>query len=991
MWADTGPGISTPQPGAIVQPPPTSEPAPPVAGPTDVPIATAEPPLQPVPDTSPVTVSGEKQSHLVSTPQPTVALPSFHPTGPAGQTSPGTSPGSPFGSSGAVASAGATNSTGVTGDLGNTADSIASLGTSTGNPDASTPAQLTCGQKQYPVAQPFLVSPFAGWTTINSFIDHDFPDYATDGKIVIANGLSASASDGAQSDFFPAYWSTSLRQYVNYDGHNGYDFGISYQPLLAAASGTVMYAGWSGASESEGYGQMILINHHNGYVTLYGHLSTLEVHKGDHVTAGEEIGISGSTGNSSGPHLHFSVFHNCNVTDPYGWTGSGKDPLQSFDGETANYLWLPGHDPLVLNPPPNWPSFPAGLHLKLPALSLRSRSLPPVDRLLLLTLPDPSPSAGLTAGPALARTESAITQEGETLAPYLDDLHARGSISGYQIIPAAAAVWVRGTIDSATLEALPGVASLSGVSPSDLTAAQAGLAHSVLIQLGKQQAPSLWPVGFRSALHAWRPLVTAVNGHALVAGYALPGQKVTVSIQRHGRAPAAAQTSSDPQTGGFVAMLHNPNGDPVSVQPGDAVQVLSAGRQASVTVSPFVMHARAHSLSGQTRPGASVPITVIAADGGAAQQIITSADTSGAFRVKLPHSLRAGSLAIASTVDAGGDEESAAGYVPGMVVDLDGSSVTGWITDRNATIQVWRQGHELYSRSLNPAPDGSFRLSLVQRGNPLPLDTGDDVSIGSQWHRFRAVVPKLRLTLNSGSSTLQILGPANSTVNVRWNRPASPWGRALATDGSGRASASITGPRIGIGDSASAQVQNPNGDGFVISQRVRGIVVHEYSDRITGQTARGSAVRIRVLSGTGRLIASSRLGSDPLTGTFAGHLLDSRNRPVQVEPGMIIQIGDASGSISVRVPQLRMSISRPRHRVEIDAPGSNGVNLTWTTTTHGTEQERLRVHGEGTASATLVAGARTLTLGVIGPGSVLFERSAHMSRLCSACTTRKRR
>jgi murein DD-endopeptidase MepM/ murein hydrolase activator NlpD len=200
---------------------------------------------------------------------------------------------------------------------------------------AAAPAQLSCGSKTYPNSGPFLVSPFSGWADINSFLDHDRPDYTIDGTIVLANGLTAATGSGESSDFFPAYWSTLLRQFINYDGHNGYDFGISYQPVLAAAAGTVSFAGWASSDQSSSYGQMVLINHHTGYVTLYGHLSELDVKKGDKVEAGQVIGISGTTGNSSGPHLHFSVFHNCQVTDPYGWTGHGTDPLNTYDGEHA--------------------------------------------------------------------------------------------------------------------------------------------------------------------------------------------------------------------------------------------------------------------------------------------------------------------------------------------------------------------------------------------------------------------------------------------------------------------------------------------------------------------------------------------------------------------------------------------------------------------------------------------------------------------------------
>ena len=74
-------------------------------------------------------------------------------------------------------------------------------------------------------------------------------------------------------------------------------------PVYAADSGLVVYSGWS----YQGYGNMIMIDHGNGYQTLYGHLSTLAVSCGQGVIQGGLIGFSGSTGNSTGPHLHFEV------------------------------------------------------------------------------------------------------------------------------------------------------------------------------------------------------------------------------------------------------------------------------------------------------------------------------------------------------------------------------------------------------------------------------------------------------------------------------------------------------------------------------------------------------------------------------------------------------------------------------------------------------------------------------------------------------------
>jgi murein DD-endopeptidase MepM/ murein hydrolase activator NlpD len=86
--------------------------------------------------------------------------------------------------------------------------------------------------------------------------------------------------------------------------HEGLDFaGPNETPIVAAGSGTVVAAGWLYG----GYGQSILIDHGNGLFTHYGHTSKLNVAPGQHVTAGQIIAWEGSTGHSTGPHLHFEV------------------------------------------------------------------------------------------------------------------------------------------------------------------------------------------------------------------------------------------------------------------------------------------------------------------------------------------------------------------------------------------------------------------------------------------------------------------------------------------------------------------------------------------------------------------------------------------------------------------------------------------------------------------------------------------------------------
>ena len=94
--------------------------------------------------------------------------------------------------------------------------------------------------------------------------------------------------------------------------HTGLDLaGASGSPVYASDGGTVSFAGWSG-----GYGKLIQINHGNGYVTYYAHLSSINVSNGQKVAKGEMIGRVGNTGNSTGPHLHFEIRLNGQTLNP---------------------------------------------------------------------------------------------------------------------------------------------------------------------------------------------------------------------------------------------------------------------------------------------------------------------------------------------------------------------------------------------------------------------------------------------------------------------------------------------------------------------------------------------------------------------------------------------------------------------------------------------------------------------------------------------------
>lgn len=97
--------------------------------------------------------------------------------------------------------------------------------------------------------------------------------------------------------------------------HSGIDIGVDEgTPVHAADGGVVVYSGWM-----DGYGYAVVIDHGNGISTLYGHNSDLAVSEGQTVSKGTVIAYAGSTGNSTGPHVHFEVRVNGDPVDPQGY------------------------------------------------------------------------------------------------------------------------------------------------------------------------------------------------------------------------------------------------------------------------------------------------------------------------------------------------------------------------------------------------------------------------------------------------------------------------------------------------------------------------------------------------------------------------------------------------------------------------------------------------------------------------------------------------
>jgi murein DD-endopeptidase MepM/ murein hydrolase activator NlpD len=101
--------------------------------------------------------------------------------------------------------------------------------------------------------------------------------------------------------------------------HTGLDFrGDAGDPIHATAAGTVVGAGWSG-----GYGRIVEIDHGNGLSTRYGHLSQIDVKVGDEIRIGQVIGRMGSTGRSTGPHLHYETRIDGDAVDPQKFLHAG--------------------------------------------------------------------------------------------------------------------------------------------------------------------------------------------------------------------------------------------------------------------------------------------------------------------------------------------------------------------------------------------------------------------------------------------------------------------------------------------------------------------------------------------------------------------------------------------------------------------------------------------------------------------------------------------
>lgn len=113
---------------------------------------------------------------------------------------------------------------------------------------------------------------------------------------------------------------TSNYGYRGQEFHTGLDIASAYgSPVLSAEKGQVISAGWDG-----NYGYAVVIDHKNGYQTRYAHNSMLTVKAGDYVSQGQTIALVGSTGRSTGPHVHFEVLNNGRTANPKDFVVIGR-------------------------------------------------------------------------------------------------------------------------------------------------------------------------------------------------------------------------------------------------------------------------------------------------------------------------------------------------------------------------------------------------------------------------------------------------------------------------------------------------------------------------------------------------------------------------------------------------------------------------------------------------------------------------------------------
>jgi len=173
---------------------------------------------------------------------------------------------------------------------------------------------------------------------VQSIVDYPFNEFLNDETYELATGQYLIVPDGVKQDVTTITPTPRFARVLTPDAgavtgsgsfvwpaagmitqgyrfyHKAFDIANrAAGPILAADSGTIVLAGWP---DNSGYGNRVMIDHGNGFVTLYGHMSVIQVATGQRVNRGDVIGQMGSTGRSTGTHLHFEIRKNGALLNP---------------------------------------------------------------------------------------------------------------------------------------------------------------------------------------------------------------------------------------------------------------------------------------------------------------------------------------------------------------------------------------------------------------------------------------------------------------------------------------------------------------------------------------------------------------------------------------------------------------------------------------------------------------------------------------------------
>ena len=168
------------------------------------------------------------------------------------------------------------------------------------------------------IVSDFTRSETVWFNGLSSMLEKMYPEMDMDFKIAFA----VLVPEGMEKDYIPSIW-PAYGRVSSYFGelrsgghiHKGLDIATFIGAnIYAAASGKVIFSGWQG-----GYGKTIMIHHGSGITTLYGHLEKILAGYGQNVSKGDILGLAGSTGKSTGSHLHYEIRIDGKRVDPMGY------------------------------------------------------------------------------------------------------------------------------------------------------------------------------------------------------------------------------------------------------------------------------------------------------------------------------------------------------------------------------------------------------------------------------------------------------------------------------------------------------------------------------------------------------------------------------------------------------------------------------------------------------------------------------------------------